>query len=258
MTRLYAYIDETGDLGADYEKTGTSQYFGMAGLVMTAAGAADARDLVVSLKQDFKIPNDSNLSWKDYVRKHERRKYVSQRLAELEDVKVIYVFTDKKEVNGPYVKHRGYLYNYVAGKMFKNILYAAQHWGCEDLTVRFSHVKGFDHASVSEPYLRRIVKDFPSLKNLSELKWVDARCYKESDVADLFAGCLNAALRRDNYGNIEGSYLQEVWHLVRNTEQCETNSRYCAIPLGMMPMPHYRVVEGMKWFLCEDCPQMHR
>lgn len=260
MTDLYAYIDETGDLGANYNSPGTSRYFGMAGLVMTSAGAAASRQLIMSLKHEFQVPPTMNLSWKRHARDHERRKYISQRLATLEGVQAIYVFTDKQAVQGNYINHRGYLYNYVAGKMFKNILYSARHWegSQNDLKVRFAHVKGFDHGSVSEPYLRHRVQNLPSLENLNELSWVDARAYKELDVADLFAGCLNAALKRDKYGNTEGSYLQNIWHLVRNADQCETDSQYCAIPLGFMPMPHYGLLQGAHWFACGECPQINR
>lgn len=260
MTNLYAYIDETGDLGANYHKPGTSRYFGMACLLMTDAGEAAVRQLAMSLKSQFKIPNNINLSWKKHARSHERRKYISQRLATLEGVQVIYVFTDKKAVAESYVNDRGHLYNYVADKMFKNILDAAEHWDQtqKDLKVRFSHVKGLDHQATTEPYLLKGMQDLSSFNGLSELKWVDARSYKESDIADLFAGCLHAALKRDEYGNTEGSYLQNIWHLVRNTNLCGTESKHCAIPLGFMPMPTYQTIADLDSFPCEDCPQVKK
>lgn len=258
MTQLYAYVDETGDLGSNCNNPGTTQHFGMAAVVMDEAGAAAARQLITSLKHEWNVPSSKNFSWKTYVKTHERRKYISQRLATLEGVKVIYVFTDKSVVSGNYVQDRGYLYNYVAGKMFKNILYASHHWNgrTEDIKIRFSHVKGFDHPAVTKPYLLGKAQGVPSMDNMSELKWVNATQYKESDVADLFAGCLFAALKRDKYGNTEGTYLRNVWSLVRNSEQCSSTSKYCAIPLGFMPMPSYEVIRGQDWFVCSSCAKV--
>lgn len=58
MTKLYAYVDETGDLGADLSKSGTTSYFGMAGILMSEKGADDACNLIVDLKEEFKIPHE--------------------------------------------------------------------------------------------------------------------------------------------------------------------------------------------------------
>lgn len=51
MTKLYAYVDETGDLGAGLSKSGTTSYFGMAGILMSEKDADDACNLIVDLKR---------------------------------------------------------------------------------------------------------------------------------------------------------------------------------------------------------------
>ncbi|PMD04197.1 hypothetical protein CJ199_13460, partial [Brevibacterium paucivorans] len=80
-------------------------------------------------------------SWKEYVRDHDRRLHVADHLSMLDKVQAIYVYTDKAAVTeGTYTTERGALYNYVAGKMLKNILWAARNSGVKkgDLTIRFS------------------------------------------------------------------------------------------------------------------------
>lgn len=263
VTTLYAYIDETGDLGDIASSPKASRMFGMAGVICDETGAAALRQLIAELKAEFNVPHDKNFSWKAHVRPHERRKYIAQRLASLEHVQVIYVFTDKTQVRGNYVHNRGYLYNYVAGKMFRNLLYAASHWGVPDpkITIRFSHVKGFDHKQTSYPYMMTklpAAQDGLPMHLVEGLSWVDARKYRESDVADLFAGCLNAAITRDQFGNVEGAYLMTVWEKIRMASQCQNDGQYCAIPLGIMPMPHYEVMKSFGWFRCQGCNQVQR
>lgn len=145
--------------------------------------------------------------------------------------------------------------------MFKNLLHAANHWGpgAESLSIRFSHVRWLDHKNTSKPYFCERIKDLPPRDILSELTWVDARKYKESDMADLFAGFLHRSLEKDKYGKAEGAYLENIWHLVRHTNQCDDlSTEWCAIPLGFMPMPAYKVARDLASFPCKSCPQANK
>ncbi|VEI13015.1 DUF3800 domain-containing protein [Trueperella bialowiezensis] len=247
-SQLYAYVDETGDLGARPGKA--SRYFGMAGILLDEKGAGEAREFIENLKDEFNVPDWKNFSWKEHVRKHERRKYISQRMGELENIQVIYVFTDKDRLNGEYVNERARLYNYVAGEMLKSLCWAAREWNREaPLSIRYSHVKNLDHNGATKPYFEKYI-----LPNLSEIlpldiKWVDARNFKESDLADLFAGCLYAAINQDEYGNREGAYLRNVWPLVNKSEPCETSEEKSRTPLGFTPLPEYNVVDEFDWFV---------
>ena len=113
------------------------------------------------------------------------------------------------------------------------------------------------HDAVSRPYLETTLPTQKSLpmELLDSLQWVAATKYRESDVADLFAGCLNEALRPGRYGHVEGRYLRTVWPRVRGVENCTNASNYCAVPLGFMAMPNYKVISP-GWFPCPDCPKI--
>lgn len=246
---MWAYIDETGDPGGSQK---SSEVFGMAAIVVGEQGAAQCRELADELRQEFNVPSTMVLSWKKHVRKHEARKYVAKRLAELTDVTVLYTYCRKSEVDwGQFTQDRALCYNYVAGKIQKAILWTASYDGrCapRGLTVRFGHVRGLDHKNTTLPYFERRVhadRKVPE-KVLDRVSWVDSAKYAESQIADLFAGCLHAALVPDAYGAHEGHYLRTVWPLIRN-------SHSCSIPLGLLSIPQNHLVTAHDWFPCTTC-----
>lgn len=250
MADLFAYVDETGDPGSASK---SSQAFGMAAIIMGSVGVSAARSLADELKREFSIPAHKPLSWKDHVREHDRRRFVSRKLAELPDLVVTYNYCRKSEVNyGNFVKDRGMFYNYVAGKTYKSILWTARYWpnGDSRNTVKtsFGHVRGFDHEATTLPYFKIAVDADPKVPNQLERKlaWVDGRKYRESMIADLFAGCLHSAITDDRYGSPEGSYLLNVWPQIRNSGRC-------AIPLGLMSIPQNSLVTKFDWFPCSTC-----
>ena len=258
--RFFAYIDETGDLGDLIKSPSSIPHFGMAAVIFEESAGAALRELIDWYRAEFNIPKEKNVSWKEHVRDHDRRLLVADRLVALEGVTVSYVYTDKATVVGEYVRERGFLYNYVAGKMLKNVLYAARNMGATDgsLTIRYSHVHKFDHEGLSRPYLTERLPSIATIPlNLVEsINWVNARKYRESDVADLFAGCLLSALVPGKYGHVEGRYLRTVWPRVRGVENCgDPDSQWCALPLGFMPMPTYSVAD-QDWFPCRPCKRM--
>jgi hypothetical protein len=247
MPNLYAYVDETGDPGGSGK---SSEAFGMSAVILGPSGAVQARELVDELRLQFKIPNNKVLSWKDHVRQHERRKYVAKRLSQLTDITVTFAYCRKTEVSyGQFTKSRGMFYNFVAGKLYKNILWATKYWpsGTSRVTTRFGHVKGFDH-SETQGYFTQVIDSNPRVPHELEnnLSWVAADKYRESVIADLFSGCLHQALTHDEYGNTEGSYLRQVWPLIRN-------SNSCAIPLGIISIPENTLVTRHDWFPCRTC-----
>ncbi|CEA09905.1 hypothetical protein BN1051_03283 [Arthrobacter saudimassiliensis] len=248
MTNLYAYVDETGDPGGSAE---SSPVFGMAALLVDDVGAAQVQAAVQRLRREFSIPEGTPLSWKRHVRTHEKRKYVAQQLAALIGVKVIYVYCRKSDVTrGTFVRDRGTFYNYIAGKTYKGILWAANHWDSEPAKVwtRFGQVMGFDHQATTKPYFERALFTDRRVPAQIEqgLKWVAAHTYAESQAADLYAGFIKAATWPDEYGNVEGQYLRTVWHQIRNSE-------VCAVPLGLMSVPDSTLVTANEWFPCGSC-----
>lgn len=250
MTDLFAYVDETGDPGASDK---SSPVFGMAAVIVDSLGASQVCSVVDELREKFSIPANIPMSWKAHVRTHEKRKYVAQELVKVQNIRVVYVYCRKSEVqHGGFTKDRALFYNYVAGKTYKGILWASNYWDTSPARVwtRFGQVMGFDHKATTRPYFDAHVTADVRVPNQIEqgLRWVAATTYRESQAADLYAGFLKAATWPDEFGNVEGSYLRSVWHQIRNSEQC-------AIPLGLMSIPQNHLVANHEWFPCADCRQ---
>lgn len=250
VTDLCAYIDETGDPGGSDQ---SSPIFGMAAVIVSRVGSVQLLDAINELRAEFSIPRDVPLSWKAHLRTHEKRKYVAQVLARVQELKVVYVYCRKSDVTlGNFTHDRALFYNYVAGKTYKGILWAANHWDGRParLWTRFGQVMGLDHQTTTRPYFDAQISAAVNVPNHIEqgLRWVAATTYRESEAADLYAGFVKAATWPDKYGNVEGSYLRRIWHQIRNSEAC-------AIPLGLMSIPENRLVTNHDWFPCRTCRQ---
>ena len=144
----------------------------------------------------------------------------------------------------------GAFYDYLAGNAFAGVLGVAAAWlgGPRPVRIRFSHVAGFDHSRTTRPHIQaEVAPQLPDQAGLcAELKWVAATKYRESSVADLFAGCLHAAQVKDRYGDVEATYLRMVWHQLAGSHQC-------AIPWGLRAIPAQRDSRSEGWFPCSVC-----
>ncbi|MFD4430151.1 DUF3800 domain-containing protein [Nocardia sp. NPDC058497] len=250
QTRVFAYIDETGDRGTS---AGSSPLFGMAAVIVDESAGMALRQTVSQLRTDFGVPTGAVLSWKNHVKNHDRRKRAAAALGETPGVTVCYVYAEKSALrDGSYRDDRTRFYNYVAGKMYTSVLWAVRaEFGAESqLWTRFGHVRGHDHTT-TERYLRDNFLTDDSLPGHLEqgLRWVSADRYAESQAADLYGGFLKAALwPAGEFGYVEPSYLLSVWHQIRN-------SSACVVPLGIMAMPDYALLRDKDWFPCKPCPK---
>lgn len=247
--RVFAYVDETGDRGA---RATASPIFGMAAIILSEAGAVRTRAAVQQLRSEFKVPVGTTMSWKDHVKNHDRRRRAAEVLAGVEELKVCYVYAQKSRLRqDSYLTDPQRFYNYVALKMYKNILWTGRNWKGDNARVwtRFGHVRHHDHTTTQEYLRRESRRDSKVPSHLEQgLRWVSADAYLESQAADLFGGFLRAALwPSGDFGYVEPSYLLTVWPKIRNSDSC-------VIPLGLMSMPRNDVVTDCDWFPCRQCP----
>ncbi|MBM7504215.1 DUF3800 domain-containing protein [Agromyces aurantiacus] len=246
---LYAYIDETGDRGLA-GKPGSSPIFGMAAILLTEESARAVRAAVKQLRVEFRVPDGVVMSWKEHLKTHARRMRAGQVLSAIPDVCLIYVYCQKDAVTGRYVQDRELFYNYVALKMYKSILWAARAWKGpnERVNTRFGHVRGHDHRSTEEYFRaqRRYERTVPwHMEN--GLRWVSADRFLESQAADLYGGFLRSAVWPDEFGNVEGRFIRDVWHQIRR------GNGNCPVPLGLMSMPTNELVKQFEWYECPHC-----
>jgi len=203
------------------------------------------------LRDDFKVPPDKVMSWKEHVRTHDRRRHAAKVLGELDDLQVCYVYSVKCALHETsYLADPQRFYNYVAYKIYKSALWAARAWKGSGVKVwtRFGHVKGHDHRT-TERYIRQQASADAKVPYELEqgLKWMSADTYRESQAADLYSGFLKAATWPcGEFGYVEPAYLLSIWHQLRNSDSC-------AIPLGIMSMPDYSLLKQSEWFPCSQC-----
>lgn len=246
--KIHVYIDETGDRGSGRD---SSPIFGMAAIVVDDRGAQEVRTAISRLRADFRVPSGTVMSWKRHVKSHDRRRRAVELLSAVQGLKVCYVYADKKQLwDHTYRDDPSRFYNYVALKTYTSTLWAARNWKGDRARVwtRFGHVRRHDHRA-TESYLRATTVADARVPDWMEqgLRWVSADQYLESQAADLYGGFLKAALWPDgDFGYTEPSYLLNVWHQIRNSENC-------AIPLGLMSMPDSALVTRHAWFPCDDC-----
>jgi hypothetical protein len=251
--RLHVYIDETGDRGGSPK---SSPIFGMAAVLLDDAGAQAIRAAVDRLRADFTVPDGKVMSWKEHVKTHDRRRRAAHVLGALNGVRLCYVYSVKSALQaGSYVDCPQRFYNYVAYKTYKSVLWAARAWKGADVRVwtRFGHVRHHDHRSTADYIAREASADLKVPYHLEQgVRWVSADTYRESQAADLYGGFLKAALwPGGEFGYVEPTYLRAVWHQLWNSESC-------AIPLGIMSMPNYGLLQSEVWFPCLSCPKMKR
>ena len=249
-SRVHVYIDETGDRGLGES---ASPIFGMAAVIVDDGAAQELRNVVLQLRADFKVPMGEVLSWKNYVKTHDRRRHAAQALAAVEGLHVCYVYVDKGALRpGAYGGSVQTMYNYVAGKLLKNALWAARNafGASSDVWVRYGHVRGHDHRTTDQYLRQRILPESRVPDDmLRGLTWVSADRYSESQAADLFGGFLKSALwPSGEFELVEPAYLLTVWSRIRNSDQC-------AIPLGLMSMPESGLITTQPWFPCSRCPK---
>ncbi|WP_168627374.1 DUF3800 domain-containing protein [Cryobacterium sp. BB307] len=247
---IYAYIDETGDRGLAGTK-GSSPIFGMAAVLVSEKSAPKLRAAVTDLRATFSVPHTKVMSWKEHVKSHARRQYAAKTLAAVPDVWVSYVYCQKDQVSGAYTQNRELFYNYVAFKLYKNILWAARNWqGTAGVHTRYGHVRGHDHTGTKQ-YLEFQASMDPKVPHRLErgLQWVSADKYLESQAADLYGGFLRAAVWPAEFDLVEPQYLKTVWPQVRKGYD------ECAIPLGFMSMPDNGIARKLDWndCVCKYC-----
>lgn len=170
----------------------------------------DARD---ALCDRLGKPRSTTLHWAANVKRHDERKFVSQALSSL-PAAYTFVLVDKSSLHGRHVLgDRVSMYNYAIRRLLERVSwFVDSRHGTAHVT--FAHVRRFPYHRL-ESYLR-LLRD---AGRKTEIRWRalphDPRFGTPErrrllQFADLAAGCLNAAVSPDRFGNVEGSYLEEI------------------------------------------------
>lgn len=115
----YMYIDESGDLGA---KIGSSHYLVLAALMINNPKELDR--LIKNMRRNkFKKQLRKANEIKADKSSYEVISYMLNKLNDVSGAKVFYIILEKKKLFSEYLKKDKHkLYNYVAGKLARNII----------------------------------------------------------------------------------------------------------------------------------------
>ena len=217
---LRAYVDETGDRGSSGK---SSDFFAFACALIADEDEDPLRAAVSQLRRDLKVPVGKALHWKDHVKTFSRRQHVTSLLTAVPNMRLIYVLVDKSAIpaSASMRSDQAIFYNFAAAFILERALLAAKYWskGSRDLVLRFSQVRGFNHALTNYYFDLRIATDNPPWMPWHLLsgraRFSDQGSWDGLQAADQFAGMLSAAIRQDQYGNYEPHHLIRAAPLIR-------------------------------------------
>lgn len=122
---MFVFLDESGDLGFDFTKKGTSRYFVIT--ILSCQHPSAVREIGMAIKKTIK--HKVNFGKKKMLPELkgtqtpiEAKKYLYKKLEKVDGWRVFSVVVDKKTFKTPkYIESKGLLYNWIAGALIKKI-----------------------------------------------------------------------------------------------------------------------------------------
>ncbi|MFE2441899.1 DUF3800 domain-containing protein, partial [Streptomyces sp. NPDC059426] len=133
-----AYVDETGDRGIS---ASVSPYFSFAAALIADEQEPAMRAAMSQLRRDLKVPPGKALHWKEHVKVYPRRQYVAKTLAQVPDIKIVYVVVEKAAIPAHAGMRRDQVifYNFAAGVILERLLLAAGDCVPAEYFIRAGH-----------------------------------------------------------------------------------------------------------------------
>jgi hypothetical protein len=203
------YVDETGDRGWGDR---ASPIFVMTAVIVRDGGEQALLRALDEMNATLKKPPGTVLHWAENVKTHPQRKYVAGVLASL-DMTVTNVVVLKKPMIGTNsgLSNATPMYNYCVRRLLERVSWFVRDAGGET-TVAFAHVRRFPYEKL-HGYLE-LLKLIPTSVHwpsfVGKPKIDQPRRVRQLQVADLVAGACGSALREDDFGNYEASYLMQI------------------------------------------------
>lgn len=204
--KLYrVYVDEAGDRGMT---PASSPYFVLAAVVVSDQNDGALRTIRDSMCTDLKRPVTSVLHFAENVKQHVHRKRLSDVLGGAQICRVSYVVVDKQTCS---FQQHDIMYNYAVRRLLERISWLVDDKG-GDAIVTFAHVRRFPYAT-----LRSYLALLPSQQ--TEIRWralthtvrIDQpNAVELLQLADIAASSMYAAIKPDQFGSFESTYLANI------------------------------------------------
>lgn len=208
-TLYRVFVDETGDRGWGGR---ASPIFVMSAVIVRDSDASELPAALDRMNAELAKPSATVLHWAENVKAHTQRKFVSRDIAKLPITLTNTVVMKRPMMgSGTELSDAGSMYNYAIRRLLERITWYVDDHGGEAI-ITFAHVRRF-------PYER--LWDYLNLLSQldTEIRWKAIRGRPRIDqpsrvrglqTADLAAGALGSALRKDDYGAYEPAYLAQL------------------------------------------------
>lgn len=200
----YMYIDESGDLGLK-----GSNYLVLSALLVDGPGQLD-RIIKNMRRNKFKKELKKAYEIKANKSSDEVREYMLKQLNKVQNAKIFYIVLEKKKIFSEYLqndKHK--LYNYVAGKLAKNIILNKV-----DIEIRIDKSKGKQllQQDFNEYFIKNLKEGSSIIKVRIEHSY--SHCWSGIQFADMLAWSCFQKFEHNNSTYIDIIKLeQEVYHV---------------------------------------------
>lgn len=206
----FVYVDEAGDRGWGGR---SSPFFVVAAVVVRGSDDPMLRSLLDKINADLGKPGGHILHWAENIRDHAQRKHVA-RLLNTAPMTCVAVLLDKESLmgRGEGLSDPARQYNYLARRLIERVSWLIDRRHGSGKLI-FAHVRRFKYEALESylDHLRRtdsgirweaIKSRYPIIEQPNKIRGLQ--------VADLVAGCVYSAVRKDGFGDHEPAYLREI------------------------------------------------
>jgi hypothetical protein len=203
------YVDETGDRGWGGR---SSPIFVLSAIIVRDGYEQSLVGALDTINQALKKPPATVLHWAENIKTHSQRKFVTRQIASL-DMTIASVIVFKNPLMGSHsaLSDPASMYNYAIRRLLERVSWFVDDAGGK-ASVTFAHVRRFPYERLRQ-YIG-LLKASPTQIRWQALtgnpKINQPSRIRPLQVADLVAGAHGSALRPDDFGAFESSYLLEL------------------------------------------------
>ena len=208
MKFKYMYIDESGDLGFS---EGSSKF-----IVISALVVDDYRELDKIIKNMRRNKFKKQLSKMNELKAYKLHEFIKfymlGKLNLVSNVKIFHVILEKKKVFSDYLKNDKHkLYNFIAGKLAKNIL-----MGDIDIDIKIDKSKGniFLQKDFNNYFKRKLEECSDIIKCKIEHSY--SHSWSGLQFADLLAWCCFQKFEKEDSSYLERLSIEQEFYTIWN------------------------------------------
>lgn len=183
MERIYAFTDESGAHGFDFEKDGVSSHFIITSVIVKESKVEEVREQLEIVRNKHFQTGEMKSS--KIGKNHERRKRILDELLQI-DFKIFSVVVDKREI----ATWKGLHYKKSFYKFLNNIMHKELRYAFPILTICSDETGGSDYMKSFSDYVKKKT-DIPTLFGEADFCFENSQNEVIIQLADFICGTLS-------------------------------------------------------------------